>query len=167
MFIFSTMIEYHLWITRKVSKYGYDLRVKGHGGERSGSVVECLTRDRGVEGLSLIGFTASCPWARHINPTLVLVQVSTQEGPSLYSWNIVDGTSRIKSNKTNKQRLWSNILKVCIIARNTSSSFNFFLWRMFIFSTIIAYDVYITTKVSIQNMILSKRSRSQILKTFL
>ena len=42
--------------------------------ERSGSVVECLTRDRGVAGSSLTSVTALCPWARHINPSLVLVQ---------------------------------------------------------------------------------------------
>ena len=29
--------------------------------ERSGSVVECLTRDRGVAGLSHTGVTAFCP----------------------------------------------------------------------------------------------------------
>ena len=30
-------------------------------GERSGSVVECLTRDRGVAGSSLTGVTVLCP----------------------------------------------------------------------------------------------------------
>ena len=39
----------------------------------SGSVVECLTRERGVAGSSLTGVTALCPWARHIYPRLVLV----------------------------------------------------------------------------------------------
>ena len=29
--------------------------------ERSGSVVECLTRDRGAAGLSLTGVTVLCP----------------------------------------------------------------------------------------------------------
>ena len=38
-------------------------------------VVECLTRDRGAAGSSLTGVTALCPWARHINPSLVLVQL--------------------------------------------------------------------------------------------
>ena len=42
--------------------------------ERSGSVVECLTRDQGAAGSSLSGVTALCPSARHINPSLVLVQ---------------------------------------------------------------------------------------------
>ena len=37
-------------------------------------MVECLTRDRGVAGYSLIGVNALCPWAGHINPCLVLVQ---------------------------------------------------------------------------------------------
>ena len=42
--------------------------------EHSGSVVECLTRDRGFAGSSLIGVTALCSSARHIKPCLVLVQ---------------------------------------------------------------------------------------------
>ena len=42
--------------------------------ERSGSVVECLTRDRGAAGSSLFSVTALCHQARHINPSLVLVQ---------------------------------------------------------------------------------------------
>ena len=42
--------------------------------ERSGSVVECLTRDRGAAGSSLNGITALCLRARHINPSLVLAQ---------------------------------------------------------------------------------------------
>ena len=42
--------------------------------ERSGSEVECLTRDWRVAGSSLTGIIALCPWARHINPSLVLVQ---------------------------------------------------------------------------------------------
>ena len=40
----------------------------------SGSVIEFLTRDRGATGSSLTGITALCPWARHINPSIVLVQ---------------------------------------------------------------------------------------------
>ena len=33
-----------------------------------------FSRDWGFAGLSLSGVTALCPWARHINPCLVLVQ---------------------------------------------------------------------------------------------
>ena len=36
--------------------------------------VECLTVDRGFAGSILIGVTALCLRARHINPCLVLVQ---------------------------------------------------------------------------------------------
>ena len=44
-------------------------------GERSGSVVECLTRDRGVAYSSLTGVTALCLEPDIvINPSLVLVQ---------------------------------------------------------------------------------------------
>ena len=42
--------------------------------EYSGSVVECLTWDRRAAGLSLTGVTALWTWARHIYPSLVLVQ---------------------------------------------------------------------------------------------
>ena len=42
--------------------------------QRSGSVVEFLTRDREAAGSSVTGVTALCPLARHINPSLVLVQ---------------------------------------------------------------------------------------------
>ena len=42
--------------------------------EPSGSVVECLTRDRRATGWRLTSITKLCPWARHINPCLVLVQ---------------------------------------------------------------------------------------------
>ena len=33
-----------------------------------------LARDRGAAGSSVSGVTALCPWARHVNPSLVLVQ---------------------------------------------------------------------------------------------
>ena len=39
-----------------------------------GSVVECLNRDRGAAGSSLTGVPVLCPGARHIDPSLVLVQ---------------------------------------------------------------------------------------------
>ena len=37
-------------------------------------MIGCLTRDRGAAGSSLTGVTALCRRARHINPSLVLVQ---------------------------------------------------------------------------------------------
>ena len=42
--------------------------------ECSDSVVKCLTRDQGAAGSSLTGVNVLCPWERHINPSLVLVQ---------------------------------------------------------------------------------------------
>ena len=44
-----------------------------HAWERSGSVVECLTRDQGAAGSSLTGATA-LSLSKNINPSLVLVQ---------------------------------------------------------------------------------------------
>ena len=56
--------------------------------ECSGSVVECLTRDQRAAGSSLTCVTASCPWARHINPCLVLVQLrKTHRDKDLYFVN--------------------------------------------------------------------------------
>ena len=57
-----------------VATPGSSLKHLQHGMERSDSVVECLTRDRGAADSSLTSLTALCPWARHINPSLVLVQ---------------------------------------------------------------------------------------------
>ena len=42
--------------------------------ERSGSMVECLTRDRGAAGSTSPASLRCGPWARHIYPSLVLVQ---------------------------------------------------------------------------------------------
>ena len=43
--------------------------------ECSGSVVECLTQDRGVVGSNLTSVTVLCPWAIHINPSFIIVLV--------------------------------------------------------------------------------------------
>ena len=43
--------------------------------ERSGSVVECLTQDRGAAGSSLFGVTTLWSLSKsHLSPSLVLVQ---------------------------------------------------------------------------------------------
>ena len=51
--------------TRRCDKYRnrmyWLIRMNRIVGERSGSVVECLTRDRRAAGSSLTGVTASCP----------------------------------------------------------------------------------------------------------
>ena len=50
-------------------------------------MVECLTQDRGVAGLSLTGGTAEC-----LGKTLYLLLStgSTEEDPFQYDWKIVD-----------------------------------------------------------------------------
>ena len=52
-----------LWIifVIYVSRLSCFLVCTSCGRERSGSVVECLTRDRGAAGSSLTGVTALCP----------------------------------------------------------------------------------------------------------
>ena len=69
--------------------------------EYSGSVIECLTWDQGVEGSSLTGGTALCPWARHFILCLVLVQLR-KTYPDMTE-KMLTGMLRIKSNK---KRIW-------------------------------------------------------------
>ena len=52
-------------------------------GERSGSVVECMTRDRGAAGSSLTGITAL--WSLSKTHLSNLSTVSTQEDPPLFN----------------------------------------------------------------------------------
>ena len=75
--------------------------------ECSGSVVECLTLDRGATGWSLIGVTACGPWARHIYPSLVLVQ-PRKTHPCLTERLLMEHK---ESNQTNKQihKVWIKI----------------------------------------------------------
>ena len=72
--------------------------------ERSGSVLECLTRDRGAAGSSLTGVTVLCPCARHINPSLVLIQ--PRKTRPYITERLLMG--RKASNQTNKK-------KVCVM----------------------------------------------------
>ena len=58
--------------------------------ERSASVVECLTLDRGAVGSSLTGVTAL--WSLSKTHLSKLSTGSTQEDLSLFNWTIVDGT---------------------------------------------------------------------------
>ena len=58
-------------------------------------MVECLTRDRGVAGSSLIGGTALCPGARHVILCLVLVQPRKTHPNMTKS---VDWDERIETN---------------------------------------------------------------------
>ena len=67
--------------------------------ERSGSVVECLTRDQRTAGSSLNGVTALCPWARHINTSLVLVQPRKTHPDR--NWKIADLDVKIQIKQTN------------------------------------------------------------------
>ena len=66
--------------------------------ERSGSVVECLTRDRGASGSSLTGVTAL--WSLSKTHLSLLSTGSTQEVPSRITERLLSG--RKESNQTNK-----------------------------------------------------------------
>ena len=75
--------------------------------ERSGSVVKCLTWDRGAAGLSLTGATALCPWARHINPSLVLFP--QRKTHPYITERLLMGCK--ESNQTNKIGIYSHPAK--------------------------------------------------------
>ena len=66
--------------------------------ERSGSVVECLTRDRRAAGSSLTGVTAL--WSLSKTHLSKLSTGSTQEDPSRITERLLSG--RKESNQTNK-----------------------------------------------------------------
>ena len=67
--------------------------------ERSGSVVECLIRDRRAAGSSLTGVTAL--WSLSKTHLSELSTGTTQEDPSLITERLLSG--RKESNQTNKQ----------------------------------------------------------------
>ena len=67
--------------------------------ERSGSVVESLTRDREATGLSLTGVTALWSLSMNINPSIVLVQ--PRKTCPFITESLLMG--RKESNQTNKQ----------------------------------------------------------------
>ena len=70
-----------------------------------GSVVECLTLDRGATGSSLTGVTVLCPWARHINPSLVLVQ-PRKTHPYITERLLKGRKESNQTNKTNYENVW-------------------------------------------------------------
>ena len=92
-------MEGYLWDKNSLTSYkGYMYHLFGvylhlitfYNRERSGSVVECFTRDRGVAGSSLTNVTAL--WSLSKTHLSKLSTGSTQEDPSLFNWKIVDGT---------------------------------------------------------------------------
>ena len=64
--------------------------------ERSGSVVDYLTRDRGVVRSNLTGVTPLCHWARQS----LLSTGSTQEDPSRHNWKIIDWDVKNQTKQT-------------------------------------------------------------------
>ena len=67
------------------------------------AVIECLTRDQGAAGLRLTRVTALCPLARHIYPSLVLVQ--PRKTPPYITERLLMGCK--ESNQT------KNIMSMC------------------------------------------------------
>ena len=67
--------------------------------ERSGSVVECLTRDRRAAGSSLTGVNAL--WSLSKTHLSKLSTGSTQEDPSRITERLLSGRKESNQNKTN------------------------------------------------------------------
>ena len=80
--------------------------------ECSGSVVECLSRDRRAAGSSLTSVTVLWPWARHIYPSLVLVQ-PRKTRPYITERLLIDVKNKIKQkisqNVTFSNTVWCSI----------------------------------------------------------
>ena len=77
-------------------------------GERSGSVVECLTRDRRAAGSSLTGVTAL--WSLSKTHLSQLSTGSTQEDPSRITERLLSGRKEL--NQTNKKKHRETILEL-------------------------------------------------------
>ena len=95
----SLQSEEYLWVLEEYPPRKEN-RLQMQYRERSGSVVECLTRDQWVAGSSLTSVTVLCIWARHISPCLVLG--STQEDPSWHNRKIVNWDVMNQIKQTNK-----------------------------------------------------------------
>ena len=63
-------------------------------------MVECLTPDRGAAGSSHTSVRVLCPWAGHINPSLVLAQ--PRKTHLFITERLLMG--RKESNQTNKKQ---------------------------------------------------------------
>ena len=99
---FMYILQHFIWGQKRkvVQNYG-------------GSVVECLTGDRGATDSSFTSVTVFCPWARHINPGLVLIQ--PRKTRPYITERLLMG--RKESNQTNK----------CSKIRTFTVSINFIL----------------------------------------
>ena len=80
-------------------------------GERSGSVVECLTRDRGVAGSASLASLRCGPWARHIYPSLLLVQLKKTR--TCLIERLLMG--RKESNQTNIKKIYDDLVLIFCI----------------------------------------------------
>ena len=95
--------------------------------ERSGSVVECLTRDRRAAGLSLTGVTAL--WSLSKTHLSYLSTGSTQEDPFRITERLLSGLkNQIKIKQTNKTTIHQLSVKVQI-----NSHVNLFLFDLILY----------------------------------
>ena len=78
-------------------------------------MVECLTWDRGVVGSSLTRVTVFCPWARHINSCLALLQPrkTRPDITEIVVKNFLNVKNQIKQNKSTISL--TGKLKVCLV----------------------------------------------------
>ena len=81
------------------------------------AVAQCLTRNRGVAGWSLTDVTSLCPWPRHINPCLVLVQPTKTCTWKFVDWDVKNQT---KQTKTKQGFATTRANKVFHVERDTT-----------------------------------------------
>ena len=68
-------------------------------GERGGSVVECRTPEREVQG-SRPTSAVLCPWARHFTPRKYWLITQEAMAPSRHDWKIVDWDVKPQHNQS-------------------------------------------------------------------
>ena len=89
----------YFWHKKKTS-FGENRR-QNNFGERGGSVVECRTPEREVEG-SKPTAAVLCPWARHFTPRKYWLIKLEAVAPSRHDWKIVDWDVKLQHKQTNK-----------------------------------------------------------------
>ena len=104
--VFKLKVEHYSTTKAKVENFHSKMKSHILNKECSGSLVECLTRDRGAAGSSLTGVTALWSLSRHIYPSLVLVQ-PRKTRPCLTGRLLM---GRKESNQTKQTKITKQLL---------------------------------------------------------
>ena len=108
--------NHQIWVVPKLKNHTQWQLVKhtlSVTGERGGSVVECWTPEREVQG-SRPTSAVLCPWARHFTPRKYWLITQEAMAPSRHDWKIVDWDVKPQHNQPTFQSpfylrfLWEN-----------------------------------------------------------